>query len=281
MAMSNFTSASDLRRCRLSGGFTLVELLVVVAIIALLIALLMPSLRAARRRVQVVVCASNMRQALLGIQTYRADSRYAYPSAVPDDADDSYVTWTVRTGTAPDWILRVSAGLSSGVSTASVRGFRCESRLPNDQNTDGAGWHFGAWYSGAGWNNSLTYVPHRERRWFIYYGPIPSKYDFNPDSTYEECGGLPYLTDTPGIGNWKGNRVLKFTESRMVPLLACPPVRNLNLFGSIDMILEPHYEQPENFSNAWWYPGNIAESWRVESRNWGCSDGHVEFYYRR
>ena len=46
-------------------GFTLIEVLVVVAIIALLLAVLMPSLAGAREQARAVACMSNMRQ--LGI----------------------------------------------------------------------------------------------------------------------------------------------------------------------------------------------------------------------
>lgn len=51
-------------------AFTLLELLVVVAIIAVLIALLVPSLVASRRQSKLVVCGTNLRQLAVGWQGY-------------------------------------------------------------------------------------------------------------------------------------------------------------------------------------------------------------------
>ena len=64
---------------RTKNGFTLVELLVVVAIIALLLALLLPALEKAREAAHIVVCASNQHQLMVALYTYATDSEENFP----------------------------------------------------------------------------------------------------------------------------------------------------------------------------------------------------------
>lgn len=61
--------------------FTLVEMLVVVAIIAILAALLMPSLHTALASARSVSCQSNLRQLNLGMQEYIQQNYSWFPSA--------------------------------------------------------------------------------------------------------------------------------------------------------------------------------------------------------
>ncbi len=63
------------------GGFTLVELLVVVGIIALLIAMLLPALNNARRAAMQLQCASQIHQVLVLVQNHATTHRGYVPMA--------------------------------------------------------------------------------------------------------------------------------------------------------------------------------------------------------
>lgn len=60
-------------------GFTLVELLVVIGIIALLISILLPALNKARESANITKCASNVRQLVLALTNYATENKGAYP----------------------------------------------------------------------------------------------------------------------------------------------------------------------------------------------------------
>jgi prepilin-type N-terminal cleavage/methylation domain-containing protein len=86
------------RSRKLNQGFTLVELLVVIGIIAVLIGVLLPALSKAREQAKIIQCASNERQILLMFAQYAVQQRGWLPPftqgcAMPLPSDGTPASW--------------------------------------------------------------------------------------------------------------------------------------------------------------------------------------------
>jgi len=77
------------RQQRRIPGFTLVELLVVIGVIALMVAILLPTLSRARESANRVACLSNLRQLAAAVIAYAGENKSHLPDACPTNSTDS------------------------------------------------------------------------------------------------------------------------------------------------------------------------------------------------
>ena len=78
------------------GGFTLVELLMVIAVVGVLLAILIPILGRARASARTTICLSNARQMIAGIVSETATNGGKLPENRTLVSNTAYVTWRHR-----------------------------------------------------------------------------------------------------------------------------------------------------------------------------------------
>src|SRR5439155_16615238 len=79
-------------------GFTVLELLVVIGVIAILAALLFPSISSAKAKAKRTVCMNDLRQINLGLRMYSDDSDDASPSTPGTNSSPSVENFINFTG---------------------------------------------------------------------------------------------------------------------------------------------------------------------------------------
>jgi len=133
------------------SGFTLVELLVVVSIVAILASLLLPALAGARNRSHQAFCLNNLRQLNLGVILYTSDN----DDKLPYNLGATEIKASLSAGFTNNWennvlnweldpentniLLNTEASLGSYVSRA-ARVFRCPSDRAVSAVQRAAGW---------------------------------------------------------------------------------------------------------------------------------------------
>jgi prepilin-type processing-associated H-X9-DG protein len=94
-------------------GFTLIELFVVIATLAILAALLLPALAGTKPTTQAFQCLENQRQLILAWQMYAQDNNDILP---PNDYP--WTTKVVRDGTVKNWIFGTEYQALDAINTS-------------------------------------------------------------------------------------------------------------------------------------------------------------------
>ena len=255
-------------------GFTLVELLVVISIIALLIGILLPALGKARRRTKDVLGMNNQMQIVFAVSSFAMDNNGRYPESVATTTELASNIWHWQEPTMMTACSRrpraehrsISAYLHSYIKNASVM-FSPSAPVQYEYLQQ-------AWDAGDDWNNpessySTDSVYGTYCFYWNYVGFLGNnKHPFIGPRTFE---GSPdenklLVSDYFGFGHWRNQNIYGSNE-------AYGSSKKFNWGG-----ITPGTEASSAFWSSQAYGGSSNFNILNIKLHAGYTDGHVEYY---
>ena len=211
--MKQFFVQTPIRSFR--KGFTIVELLVVVSIIALLVGILLPAIGKARDQAQLTRSQANIKQISTAINTYAAEFADRQPTFINDNIS-TYGNYTATTATAAFVNYNTQVGdLHPGFPLGYGR-----------SGTQPVVWFYGAppgtngtvvpfqpivftgtskGFGGFRMPNGLGYSSYLNGRWYdpVYYAPKDAAVMNTVTELFNHADGFPIIPNTPaGTVRW-------------------------------------------------------------------------------
>lgn len=228
---------------RAGVGFTLVELLVVIAVVALLITILLPALRGARESARTTVCLGNQKQLALAYALYSQDFRESLVHAYTD-LDQFAESWLDYPRTTAGTIMSQAALAAANTVTAQIEATQRGRLYPYAPD-------YRSYHCPADLRSVTRQAPGSALAWVTY--SIPNY--LNGDPVYEQQtvgSGKPPVKRMSQL--WRPSDSFAFIEES--------DPRGLNIHSWVMYINQQRWIDP-------------LTVWHVEQSTIGYADGHA------